>query len=184
MSADPTPLGLTGFSSIVLMISMYYVGILSNLLWLTSIGTIAGITLLLSSYHHLKIGNTIPGTTFGVYGSFWISVVLYNITSPTEAEFAEAMTYIRIPIAIFTLYAWIVSLYISKISFLIFTTLEIKILLFIIGYFTHKDIIMKTGGISGIICSILGFYAAASLMLKPFTNLPLGKPILYPKNLN
>jgi succinate-acetate transporter protein len=43
---------------------------------------------------------------------------------------------------------------------------------------------MKIGGISGIICATFGYYTAASLMLKPFINLSLGKPILYPKNLN
>ena len=181
MIADPTPLGLAGFSSVVLMVSMYYATIISSIDWVSALGNIAGICLLFGSAYHFAAGNTIPATTFGVYGAFWLSVSIMIISGIVPLDsFNETMTYLRIPIAIFTLYAWIVSLFISKVSFCVFTTLECKLVCFIVAHFSKSQTLYIIGGSFGIVCALLGFYTSATLLLRPYMHLPLGKPLLSP----
>jgi len=179
MVADPTPLGLAGFSSIVLMVSMHYAKIITSIGWIAPLGLMAGLSLLLGSIYHFISNNTIPATTFGIYGTFWLSVAILVFTNLVSLDKLDGtITYMRICVAIFTFYVWIVSFFISKVSLCIFTTLECKLIFFISGYFSQNDTIYMIGGCFGIICALLGFYTSASLLLKPFIYLPLGKPVL------
>lgn len=63
-----------------------------------------------------------------------------------RAEFVGFMKLLRIPIAIYTLLAWVVSLHISKLSFFTFTTLEVKLVCFIVGEMTRSRTTCIVGG--------------------------------------
>lgn len=58
------------------------------------------------------------------------------------------------------------------------TTLELKLLFFIVGQVKEDGTIMKVGGCFGIACAAAGFYTSASLLMKPRFALPLGAPLL------
>ena len=58
------------------------------------------------------------------------------------------------------------------------TTLELKLLCFIVGQVKEDGTIMKVGGCFGIACAAAGFYTSASLLIKPKFILPLGAPLL------
>lgn len=177
---DPTPIGLAGFSSVVFMVSAYYAGFVANLKWVAPLGMLAGITLLVGSIFHFYNRHTLPATNFGVYGAFWLSVATYMMVAP-NADFDSIMTCIRIPLAVFTLYAWIASFFVSKASLFIFTTLEIKLICFIVGQISEQPIVMKVGGWFGMLCAASGWYVSASLLLRPYLYLPLGAPMLTPQ---
>lgn len=175
-NADPTPLGLAGFSSVVLMVSLYYSNILPNLDFIAPLSFIAGLTLLMSSTQHFNKQHTFPATTFGIYGSFWLSISIYIFAG--LGDFTNVMKFIRIPLAIFTLYAWAVSIFISKASFVIFSTLEVKLVCFVVGELIASRVIMIVGGCFGVVCACTGYYVSAALLLKPYIQLPLGKPLV------
>ena len=137
---------------------------------------------MLGSIYEFFIGATLPATTYGIYGSLWVSTGIYVLTTlHTEHEIHDALAHIRIPMAIFTSYALVASLFVSRASFAIFTTLETMLILFIAGYFSGSFALLKLGGYVGFVCSMCGFYTSAALLLEPFIDLPTGPPLLKPR---
>lgn len=191
--ADPTPLGLTGFASIVLMVSLHYAEVVENTDWMVPLAFLAGACLLFASYVHFSLGNTHPATNFGVYGvrvygvplycraahswpvplklsadaggkdncfgtlsfascvfsrqAFWMGNFAYMWLE--RAHYVDFMRLLRIPVAIYTVFAWVVSLHISRASFFTFTMLEIKLLCFIIGELIGSRNVLIAGGWCG-----------------------------------
>jgi succinate-acetate transporter protein len=172
MTHDPTPLGLAGFSSIVMMVSAHYAGLVSTTAWICPLGLMCGIALLVSSVrntHH------IPANNFGVFGAFWIAIGIYSMFNPIDDDI---ITFLRIPLNIYVTIGLVASLYVSKAAFAVFVLLEAKLVLFIVGHLAGVPRIMRAGGIAGMACASVGYYSCASLILKPYVTLPLGKPLL------
>ena len=184
--ADPSPLGLAGFSSVILLVSLYNVGAMACRDWIAPAGLLAGIALLVGSYFHFQNAHTFPATTFGFYCAFWTGIaisILLNSRGELENElqghdFDAIIAYFRVPVAVFTLYARIGSLFVSKASLVLFATLECKLVCFIVGYLAGSPVVTRVGGCCGLVCCSAGFYISASLLLKPFMAIPLGAPLL------
>lgn len=180
--ADPTPLAISGFSSIVLMVGLYYAHIIDNLSFLMPLGFFAAAALLIGSFVQFRNNITLTATTFGIYGLFWMCIAIF-LMNDKETDKTEVISYLRIPMAIFTAYVWVAALHVSKVAVIIFTMLELNYLFCIIGYFANSEFFNILGGIAGIICATAGYYLAASSLLKPYVTMPLGEPFLKPHTL-
>lgn len=58
--------------------------------------------------------------------------------------------------AIYSLFAWLASLFVSKASTLLFSCLEIKLCCFIYGQIHASNLVLKVGGCFGMACAITG----------------------------
>jgi len=180
--ADPTPLGLAGFSCAVLLTSAGFAGVIPASAVadaVAPVGFLAGLSLLLGASIHLASGNparTLAGTNFGVYGAYWTGVAVQ--TARSGGGDLRFITWLRVPLAAYTAVAWVAALFVNRASAVLFTALEAELVLLIAGAMAPSDALTRAGGWCGIACALSGFYASASLLLRSHVHLPLGAPPL------
>lgn len=92
--ADSTPLALAGFSAIVMMVSAHYAGLVDSLDFISSLGMLAGVTLLMGSAYNFKNGHNLPASNFAVFGAFWLSIAIHALLLPS-ADLENIMTFLR-----------------------------------------------------------------------------------------
>jgi len=181
-NVDGLPLGLTGFASVVFIVSGNAAGFLqfaNTADFVAPMGMFAGICLLSGAAVMFSMAHTLPATNFGVYGAFWLSTSVNLIFNPSW-NIGQAMGLLRIPILVYTFYAGVATLFVSKAAVALYLTLFTQILCLILGSCFHSTPVTQAGGWVGFVCSTIAFYMAASLLLKPYLTLPLGKPFLAP----
>jgi len=121
---------------------------------------------------------TLVGTNFGVYGAYWMGIAAQTLRSGSED--IQFVTWLRVPLAVYTAFAWVSSLFVSRASTFLFTTLEAELVLLIAGALAPSDVLTRMGGWFGVTCALSGFYTCASLLLRLHVNIPLGAPFIKP----
>eukprot|EP00850_Spirogloea_muscicola_P013159 SM000088S23700 [mRNA] locus=s88:100911:102709:- [translate_table: standard] len=96
----------------------------------------------LAGMWEFKKNNTFGATAFGTYGCFWFSLSIFTILVLTrvipEPNVPNMLGWILTGFFIFNTYMWVCSLLLSKAVIAVFTSLEITLIILMIGEFNHE----------------------------------------------
>ena len=183
---NPGPLGLGGFALALFILSVFNAG--SNLIDPHLEGVLlpialfyGGIAQFAAGMWEFRTNNTFGATAFTSYGAFWMSFSAYAYfivpTIESTGKTKEATGLLLLSWFIFTLYMNVAAYRASKHLFLLFTILNITLLLLIIGNLTNTTIVINVGGWFGIVTAGIAWYGSAAVVINVTwkkTLLPLG----------
>ncbi|MFA7232443.1 MAG: acetate uptake transporter [Victivallaceae bacterium] len=180
-SANPAPLGLTGFGLTTIMLNLHNAGLYPNNSMILGMGIfVGGIAQIIAGIMESKKNNTFGLTAFIAYGSFWLSLVaiwaLPRLGIADKADETAMGCYLLIW-GLFTFGMFIGTLRLNRALQVVFGTLVILFWLLALGDFSHNATIKIVAGYEGIICGLSAFYAAIAQVLNEVygrTVLPLG----------
>ena len=180
-SANPAPLGLTGFGLTTIMLNIHNAGFYPNNAMILGMGIfVGGVAQIIAGVLEAKKSNTFGTTAFTAYGSFWLSLVaiwiLPRLGLADQAN-ATAMGFYLAIWGLFTLGMFFGTLRLNRALQVVFGTLVILFWLLALGDFTHIAVIKTIAGYEGILCGFSAFYAAIAQVLNEVygrTVLPLG----------
>jgi succinate-acetate transporter protein len=191
--ADPAPLGLAGFALTTFLLSVvnaHWAGTSSGSAWLGYAFAYGGLCQLLAGMWEFKNRNVFGATAFASYGGFWIGLGLWAVLVAPHTTGLEAnrdLGWILLAFAIFNTYMLIISTQVNLAVFGVFLTLELTEIFLFIGNFTQKaapsaspDVIIKIGGIIGVITAVVAWYTSAAGVMnghKGKAVFPVGKPL-------
>jgi len=146
---------------------------------------------LIAALMEFKRNNAFGATAFGAFGTFWLALGLTYYWQADSIVATDPLKHIGFAVVgflIFSVYMMFGAMTINKALFVTFFFIT---LLFIglIGAIFYGDLWadwMKFAGWAEIGVSISGFYGSAAMVLNSTTGyqvLPMGKPILTPKQL-
>jgi uncharacterized protein len=168
-TANPAPLGLTGFALTTILLNLHNAGFFALGSTILAMGiTIGGISQAIVGIMEWKKNNTFGATAFAAYGFFWLSLVLIIIlpkmgygTAPDKCEMASYLALW----GIFTLFLFIATLRISVALQLLFGTLALLFFLLAIGDYTENSGLKVFAGYEGIVCGFIALYTAMGQVL-------------------
>ena len=176
--ADPAPLGLAGFGITTCILSLINAGITNA----AAIGVVlglalayGGVTQLFAGMWEFRKGNTFGATAFSSYGAFWLSFYFIVKAAPTAGVGLFLFFF-----GVLTLYLWIGSFYLNRVTFLVFLFLTITFFLLALHDFGVLSSAVP-GGWFGEITGLLALYGSAAGVVNATAGkvvLPTGKPIL------
>ncbi|KAF8603202.1 hypothetical protein BDV93DRAFT_508692 [Ceratobasidium sp. AG-I] len=186
---NPAPLGLFGFASTTLILSLYNAGARGittpNVVVGMALG-VGGLCQLLAGMWEFATGNTFGATAFSMYGGFWISfgLIYWPGSGILTAYQGAAASQISSALGIY-LITWMIITFLlflatfrssialsSVFLFLIFTFMALAI-----GEFMESATAHKAGGILGCITAMLAFYTGSAGLYSPDASyfvLPVG----------
>jgi succinate-acetate transporter protein len=168
-SANPAPLGLTGFGLTTIMLNIHNAGFYPNNAMILGMGIfVGGIAQIIAGVLESKKNNTFGTTAFVAYGSFWLSLVaIWALPKLGIADKADetAMGFYLVVWGLFTFGMFIGTLRLNRALQVVFGTLVVLFALLAIGDFTHNSTIKIIAGYEGIICGLSAFYAAIAQIL-------------------
>ncbi len=179
--ANPAALGLGGFALTTFILNIVNAGIVSgeNLGMVLPVGIFyGGLAQFCAGMWEFRRGDTFGATCFSSFGAFWMAVatmVLLENTGVIEAVPREGMAVLFIAWGIFTAYAAVASLKVSRGVTAIFVTLVI--LFFLLAAGEWNATIHKVAGYEGILCALIAWYCSAAVLINTLFGrdvLPLG----------
>jgi len=178
---DPAPLGLAGFGTTTLILSIVNAGWFGN----AAIVPLTGSTLAMAAAYGglaqfvaglwaFRRGNTFAGTAFCSYGAFWFSffllvqVFLGSIIKGAPNAWLGWVGLYLLVWGIFTAYMTIASLGASKMVTVVFVLLTLTFVILALGWFTGNvntfavsaDGLINFGGYLGILTAIAALYTS------------------------
>ncbi len=163
---NPAPLGLAGFATTTILLSLGNAGILAvNDVVMAMAVFYGGIAQIVAGIFEGKENNTFGFVAFTSYGCFWLTFVTIVMTSHYGLMPANGSTlgvYLLLW-GILTLGLFIGTLSGKMIGKLVFGTLTITFFLLSLGEFGVPNFGMY-GGYMGVICGILAFYEAIAIV--------------------
>jgi len=186
---NPAPLGLFGFASTTLILSLYNAGAREITVPNAVVGMamgVGGLCQLLAGMWEFAAGNTFGATAFSMYGGFWISfgIIFWPSSGILAAYQGEAASQLSSALGIY-LTTWTIITFLlflatfrSSIAlsavffFLVFTFMALAI-----GSFTGSLAANKAGGILGCITAMVAFYVGSAGLYSPDASyfvLPVG----------
>ncbi len=168
-SANPAPLGLTGFGLTTILLNIHNAGFYPNNSMILGMGIfVGGIAQIIAGILESKKNNTFGLTAFIAYGSFWLSLVailaLPRLGIADKAD-ETAMGFYLLVWGLFTFGMFIGTLRLNRALQVVFGSLVILFALLALGDFTHNPTIKIIAGYEGIICGLSAFYAAIAQVL-------------------
>jgi succinate-acetate transporter protein len=180
-SANPAPLGLTGFGLTTILLNLHNAGFYPNNSMILGMGIfVGGIAQIIAGVLEAKKNNTFGTTAFTAYGSFWLSLVaIWALPKLGVADKTDetAMGFYLATWGLFTLGMFFGTLRLNRALQVVFSTLVVLFGLLALGDFTHNAAIKTFAGYEGILCGLSAFYAAIAQVLNEVygrTVLPLG----------
>jgi succinate-acetate transporter protein len=180
-SANPAPLGLTGFGLTTILLNIHNAGFYPNNSMILGMGIfVGGIAQIIAGVLEAKKGNTFGTTAFTAYGSFWLSLVaIWVLPRLAMADKADdtAMGFYLAAWGLFTFGMFIGTFRLNRALQVVFGTLVVLFGLLALGDFTHNTAIKTIAGYEGILCGLSALYAAIAQVLNEVygrTVLPLG----------
>lgn len=177
-TANPAPLGLSGFALTTLVLSSFNAGLLSGQGVPVVLGLAAfygGLAQLVAGILEYFKGNTFGYVAFFTYGAFWEWFYL------TVAYFPSSLPYISIVLwafGIFTFIMWIGTFRANASLFVVFLLLWITFFLLAAGA-------TVAGGYVGILTALAAWYTAFAQVIAEAWGKPagafLGPPLVKPK---
>ncbi|PWY97944.1 hypothetical protein BCV70DRAFT_213307 [Testicularia cyperi] len=186
--ANPLPLGVFGFSTTTLLLSLYNVAVRDITIPNAVIGfalAYGGLGQFLAGLWEFASGNTFGATVFCSFGMFWwgYSMILipffgfvgtyngqpgiYATGSPFAAEEADAVgLFLWIWFGITTIYL-VASLRGSVSLFVLIFLLWVTFIMLGAHYYTGSDALLTAGGAFGIATGFAGFYLGTASFLTP-----------------
>lgn len=180
-SANPAPLGLTGFGLTTMLLNIHNIGAFPNSSMILGMGIfVGGIAQLIAGILESKKNNTFGLTAFTAYGAFWLSLVaLWVLPKLGLADKADenAMGCYLALWGLFTFGMFFGTLRISRALQVVFGSLVALFWLLALGDFTGVAAIKVFAGYVGIGCGFAAFYTAIAQVLNELHGrviLPLG----------
>jgi len=195
--ADPAPLGLAGFALTTFLLSGHNATFIPDLIWIGPALFYGGLAQLTAGMWEFRNGNVFGATAFSTYGGFWLALgifVTFIVLSKNWAgavtanphDVPNALAWFLLAFAIFNTYMMLWSMRINVAVFLVFLTLQITLVLLVIGFFLEahghaNNGWIHTGGWVGIVTALLAWYASAAGvangMAAPKRIVPVGRPL-------
>ena len=180
-SANPAPLGLTGFGLTTILLNIHNAGFYPNNSMILGMGLfVGGLAQLIAGVLESKKNNTFGTTAFTAYGAFWLSLVaIWALPRLGLAEKADEIAmgcYLSVW-GLFTFGMFIGTFRLNRALQVVFGTLVLLFWLLALGDFTRNESITIAGGYVGIVCGLSAFYAAIAQVLNEVygrTVMPLG----------
>jgi uncharacterized protein len=186
-SANPAPLGLTGFGLTTILLNIHNAGFYPNNSMILGMGIfVGGIAQIIAGVLESKKNNTFGVTAFISYGSFWLSLVaIWALPKLGLAEKADetAMGFYLAIWGLFTFAMFIGTFRLNRALQVVFGTLVVLYGLLALGDFSHSAAIKTVAGYEGILCGFSAVYAAMAQVLNEVygrTVLPLGPVVRAP----
>lgn len=163
---NPAPLGLAGFATTTILLSLGNAGILAVNDVVMAMGVFyGGIAQIIAGIFEGKEGNTFGFMAFTSYGCFWLTFVAIVLTSDFGLMPANASTlgvYLLLW-GVITLGLFIGTLNGKAIGKLVFGTLTITFFLLSLGEFGVPNF-GTYGGYVGVVCGVLALYEAIAIV--------------------
>lgn len=168
-SANPAPLGLTGFGLTTLLLNIHTIGFYPNNSMILGMGIfVGGIAQIIAGILESKKNNTFGMTAFVAYGSFWLSLVaIWSLPKLGLAEAADekAMGCYLALWGLFTLGMFAGTFRINRALQVVFGSLVLLFALLALGDLLQQPAIKLVGGYVGIVCGLAAFYTAIAQVL-------------------
>jgi succinate-acetate transporter protein len=168
-SANPAPLGLTGFGMTTILLNLHNAGFYPNTSMILGMGIfVGGIAQLIAGVLESKKGNTFGATAFSAYGAFWLSLVaIWALPKLGIADPAgeTAMGWYLAVWCLFTFGMFIGTFRLNLALLTVFGTLTILFGLLALADFTGIAAIKVVAGYEGILCGLSALYAAIAQVL-------------------
>ena len=180
-SANPAPLGLTGFGLTTILLNIHNAGFYPNNSMILGMGLfVGGLAQIIAGVLESKKNNTFGTTAFTAYGAFWLSLVaiwaLPRLGLAEPADKTAMGCYLGVW-GLFTFGMFIGTFRLNRALQVVFGTLVLLFWLLALGDFTGNGAITVVGGYVGIVCGLSAFYAAIAQVLNEVygrTVMPLG----------
>jgi len=180
-SANPAPLGLTGFGLTTILLNIHNAGFYPNNAMILGMGLfVGGLAQLIAGVLESKKNNTFGTTAFTAYGAFWLSLVaiwaLPRLGLAEKADETAMGCYLSVW-GLFTFGMFIGTFRLNRALQVVFGTLVLLFWLLALGAFTRNGAITIVAGYVGIVCGLSAFYAAIAQVLNEIygrTVMPLG----------
>ena len=180
-SANPAPLGLTGFGLTTILLNIHNAGFYPNNSMILGMGLfVGGLAQLIAGVLESKKNNTFGTTAFTAYGAFWLSLVaiwvLPRLGLAEKADETAMGCYLAVW-GLFTFGMFIGTFRLNRALQVVFGTLVLLFWLLALGDFTRNGAITIVAGYVGIVCGLSAFYAAIAQVLNEVygrTVMPLG----------
>jgi uncharacterized protein len=164
--ADPAPLGLAAFALTTFLLSAKNAGWTHGTdAWLAYAIAYGGLVQLLAGMWEFRNRNVFGATAFGTYGGFWIGLGLYVLLvapKATEAQVSNDLAWILLAFAIFNLYMLAWSTRVNEAVLAVFLTLQVTLVVLVIGNFATSPATIKIGGYIGVLTAACAWYASAA----------------------
>jgi uncharacterized protein len=186
-TADPGPLGLSGFALTTLVLSAINAGIIvpdaakNQTIFVGVAVFYGGLAQLLAGMWEFRAGNTFGATAFSSYGAFWLSLAAVFIPAfgigstlvPKDAQ--PAVGLVLLGWTIFTGLMLVGALRINGALSGVFLFLFLAFLALTIGFLGKSTGWIKLGGWLGIITALIAWYTAFAGILRSVSG---GKAVL------
>lgn len=168
-SANPAPLGLTGFGLTTILLNIHNAGFYPNNAMILGMGIfVGGLAQIIAGVLESKKNNTFGTTAFVAYGAFWLSLVaIWALPRLGLADKADetAMGFYLAIWGVFTFGMFIGTFRLNHALQVVFGTLVVLFGLLALGDFTGIAAIKTLAGYEGIVCGLSAVYAAIAQVL-------------------
>jgi succinate-acetate transporter protein len=175
-SADPGPLGLSGFALTTLVLSVINAGIIvpnaakNQTIFVGVAVFYGGLAQLLAGMWEFRAGNTFGATAFSSYGAFWLSLAAVFIPGfGIASTLHDALPAVGVVLLGWTIFTGIMTLGAIRINGAlsgVFVALFLAFLALTIGFLGNNTNWIKIGGWLGIITALIAWYTALAGILK------------------
>ncbi|KAH7100974.1 Gpr1 family protein [Auriculariales sp. MPI-PUGE-AT-0066] len=189
--ANPTPLGLYAYAITNLLGNLYTIntrGISNGNLIIGMAISCGGLAQFMAGMWDFANSNTLGGTSFTIYGTFWMSYGLMHIPGLNSVTSYAGESADQLPNAMgiyFAMWFLISALFTpaflrsSVVTFSMFVTLDLMWMFLMIASFTGSDATRKVGGWSGIVSCCLALYEGTCILYtSDVTPIRLPRPMM------
>jgi len=180
-AANPAALGLVAFGLTTVLLSLVNAGVLPAAggdVVIPLALVFGGLLQIFAGVFEFKLGNTFGMTAFLSYGAFWWwHAFLLLLAHGHLIDISQAGPTIGAGVLLFgvlTLYLWISTFRLPRITFLIFLTLWVTFALLGFGFIYGNQDLVHAGGWLGILCGALAMYGSFGIV----TNATFGRAVV------
>ena len=179
--ANPAALGLIAFGLTTVLLSLINAGVLppgGEHVVIPLALAFGGLMQIFAGAFEFKLGNTFGMTAFLSYGAFWWWFAFLLLFAHNHwIDIANAGPTVGVALllwGVLTLYLWISTFRLSKITFLIFLTLWVTVALLGLGAINANPDLSRAGGWLGLVCGTLAIYGSFAIV----TNATFGRSVV------
>jgi succinate-acetate transporter protein len=187
--ANPAALGLVAFGLTTVLLSLINAGVLppgGEPVVIPLALAFGGLMQIFAGAFEFRLGNTFGMTAFLSYGAFWWWLAFLLLFAGNHwIDISAAGPTVGVALllwGVLTLYLWVSTFRLPKVTFLIFLTLWVTFGLLGLGAIQHNPVLSHLGGWLGFVCGSLALYASFGIVTNETfgrTVVPLGaKPFL------
>ena len=180
-SADPAALGLVAFGLTTVLLSLINAGVLpkgGEPVVIPLALAMGGLMQIFAGAFEFRLGNTFGMTAFLSYGAFWWWFAFLLLFAGNHwIDISAAGPTIGVALllwGVLTLYLWISTFRLPKVTFLIFLTLWVTFLLLGLGAIQGNAALSHLGGWLGLLCGCLALYGSFGIV----TNATFGRDVI------